>query len=264
MRRVPTAEPPLRPRHLQGPPQRHSTSSGQTQPRGHTGSTLLLEHQPPSQPQGAAGSPSLLEHFPLILPASPSPVGDTGCPSLLEHLLPKTDPTLEGCRVLLTARASPPKQPQPKGKGRAPTTPEHPTTLPRLPHPAHHTAQHGAAHNPDPLRSPLAVGWAHPKERRCPPTPCPDPYSQPILAVPLLHHHAGHALDALRAVVLVVGFPRHVLEVLHVGPHQHRPQLHEVTVGRVLHCRGAQGQGATASPPNPLSPSRLSSVEMGT
>ena len=54
-------------------------------------------------------------------------------------------------------------------------------------------------------------------------------------AFPLLHHHARHVLDALRSVVLVVRLPRHVLQVLHVRPHQHVPQQQEVRVSRVLH-----------------------------
>ena len=58
-----------------------------------------------------------------------------------------------------------------------------------------------------------------------------------VLAVALLHHHAGHALDAVGPVVFVVGLPRHVLQVLHVCAHQHVAQLDEVTVGLVLHCQ---------------------------
>lgn len=58
-----------------------------------------------------------------------------------------------------------------------------------------------------------------------------------ILAVALLHDHAGHALDALGPVVLVVGLPGHVLEILHVCANEHVPQLHKITVCRVLHCK---------------------------
>lgn len=54
-------------------------------------------------------------------------------------------------------------------------------------------------------------------------------------AFPLLHHHACHALDTLRPVVLIVRLPRHVLQILHVCPHQHVPQQQEVGVRRVLH-----------------------------
>lgn len=57
-----------------------------------------------------------------------------------------------------------------------------------------------------------------------------------ILAVALLHHHAGHALDAVSSVVLVVGLPGHILQVLHVRANEHVPQLHEIAVCRVLHC----------------------------
>ena len=57
-----------------------------------------------------------------------------------------------------------------------------------------------------------------------------------VLAVAFLHNHAGHALDALGSVVLVVGLPGHVLQVLHVRANEHVPQLHEITVCRVLHC----------------------------
>lgn len=56
-----------------------------------------------------------------------------------------------------------------------------------------------------------------------------------VLAVALLYDHAGHALDALRSVVLVVSLSGHVLQVLHVCAYQHVPQLDEVTVGGVLH-----------------------------
>lgn len=52
---------------------------------------------------------------------------------------------------------------------------------------------------------------------------------------PLLHHHARHALDALCPVVFVVRLLRHVLQILHVRPHQHVPQQQEVRVRRVLH-----------------------------
>ena len=58
-----------------------------------------------------------------------------------------------------------------------------------------------------------------------------------VLAVAFLHHHAGHALNAVSPVVLIVGLPCHILQVLHVCPHQHVPQLHKVTVRRVLHCQ---------------------------
>lgn len=64
-----------------------------------------------------------------------------------------------------------------------------------------------------------------------------------LLAVALLHHHAGHALDAVSSVVLVVGLPGHVLQILHVRADEHVPQLHEIAVGRVLHCGGQQGEG---------------------
>lgn len=56
-----------------------------------------------------------------------------------------------------------------------------------------------------------------------------------VLAVALLDHHAGHALDALGSVVLVVSLPGHVLQVLHVCADQHVPQLDEVAVGGVFH-----------------------------
>lgn len=54
-------------------------------------------------------------------------------------------------------------------------------------------------------------------------------------AFPLLHHHARHVLDALGSVVFVVRLPHHVLQILHVRPHQHVPQQQEVRVSRVLH-----------------------------
>lgn len=66
--------------------------------------------------------------------------------------------------------------------------------------------------------------------------------SEGVLAVALLHHHAGHALDAVSSVVLVVGLPGHVLQVLHVRANEHVPQLHEIAVRRVLHCE-PQGEG---------------------
>lgn len=58
-----------------------------------------------------------------------------------------------------------------------------------------------------------------------------------VLAVALLDHHAGHALDAVSSVVFVVSLPGHVLQILHVRTDEHIPQLHKVTVGRVLHCK---------------------------
>lgn len=93
------------------------------------------------------------------------------------------------------------------------------------------------------------MGWGHPKDRRCHPhLPAWHPTPGPLLAVPFLHYHAGHALDALPAVILIVDVLSHILEVLHVGPHQHCPQLHEIRVGWVLHCRGARGQGSQPVP----------------
>ena len=54
--------------------------------------------------------------------------------------------------------------------------------------------------------------------------------------LPHTHTHTpGHGLDALRSVVLVVTVAGDVLQVVHVGSDQKRPQLHEVAVGRVLH-----------------------------
>lgn len=50
-------------------------------------------------------------------------------------------------------------------------------------------------------------------------------------------HTPGHVLDALSPVVLVVTVAGDVLQVMHVGSYQHGPQLHKVTVGRVLHCK---------------------------
>lgn len=58
-----------------------------------------------------------------------------------------------------------------------------------------------------------------------------------ILAVAFLHNHAGHALDAVGPVVLVVSLPGHVLQILHVSADEHVPKLHEITVCRVLHCK---------------------------
>lgn len=58
-----------------------------------------------------------------------------------------------------------------------------------------------------------------------------------ILAVALLDDHAGHALDALSSVVLVVSLSGHVLEILHVRANEHVPQLHEIAVCWVFHCR---------------------------
>lgn len=58
-----------------------------------------------------------------------------------------------------------------------------------------------------------------------------------VLAVAFLHNHAGHALDAVGSVVLIVSLPGHVLQVLHVRANEHVPQLHEVTMCRVLHCK---------------------------
>lgn len=54
-------------------------------------------------------------------------------------------------------------------------------------------------------------------------------------------HFTGHGLDAERPVVLVVAVVGDVLQVVHVSPDQHGPQLHEVTVGRVLHLHDAPG-----------------------
>lgn len=56
-----------------------------------------------------------------------------------------------------------------------------------------------------------------------------------LLAIPLLHHHASHTLNALSPVVFIVGLPSHVLQVLHMGPYQHGAQLDKVTMHWVLH-----------------------------
>lgn len=58
-----------------------------------------------------------------------------------------------------------------------------------------------------------------------------------ILAVAFLHDHAGHALNALGSVVLIVGLTGHILQILHVCANEHVPQLHKITVCRVLHCK---------------------------
>lgn len=57
-----------------------------------------------------------------------------------------------------------------------------------------------------------------------------------ILAIPFFHHQAGHALDALCPVVLIMCLPCHILQVLHVSTHQHCPQLHKVAVPWIFHC----------------------------
>lgn len=46
----------------------------------------------------------------------------------------------------------------------------------------------------------------------------------------------GHLLDALSSIVLVVNITSDVLQVVHVCPDQHVPQLHKVTVCLVFHC----------------------------
>lgn len=58
-----------------------------------------------------------------------------------------------------------------------------------------------------------------------------------VLAVAFLHNHAGHALDAMGSVVLIVSLPGHVLQILHMRANEHVPQLHEITMRRVLHCK---------------------------
>lgn len=75
----------------------------------------------------------------------------------------------------------------------------------------------------------------------------PSVNGERVLAVALLHHHAGHALDAVGPVVLVVGLPGHVLQVLHVRADEHVPQLDEVAVRRVLHCE-PQSAAVTRGP----------------
>lgn len=71
--------------------------------------------------------------------------------------------------------------------------------------------------------------------------------SSSVLAVAFLHNHAGHVLDAVGSVVLVVSLPGDVLQILHVCANEHVPQLHEVTVGRVLHCKvGVRGSVSTS------------------
>lgn len=71
--------------------------------------------------------------------------------------------------------------------------------------------------------------------------------SSSVLAVAFLHNHAGHVLDAVGSVVLVVSLPGDVLQILHVRANKHVPQLHEVTVGRVLHCKvGVRGSVSTS------------------
>lgn len=51
-------------------------------------------------------------------------------------------------------------------------------------------------------------------------------------------HTPGHVLDAQGSVVLIVGVVGDVLQVVHVGPDQHGPQLHKVAVRRVFHWQG--------------------------
>lgn len=67
------------------------------------------------------------------------------------------------------------------------------------------------------------------------PLPPPATLSPLPPAFPLLDDHSCHLVDALGPVVLVVRLLRHLLQVLHVSPHQHVPQQQEVRVERVLH-----------------------------
>lgn len=81
-----------------------------------------------------------------------------------------------------------------------------------------------------------ALGLPTPSAHTHPHTPRPLSWLLAILAIPFFHHQAGHALDALCPVVLIMCLPRHILQVLHVSTHQHCPQLHKVAVSWVFHC----------------------------
>lgn len=47
----------------------------------------------------------------------------------------------------------------------------------------------------------------------------------------------GHLLDALSSVVLIVDITSDILQVMHVCPDQHIPQLHKVAVCLIFHYR---------------------------
>lgn len=64
---------------------------------------------------------------------------------------------------------------------------------------------------------------------------CSSGFRRHAPAFLLLHHHERHVLNALGSVVLIVSLPRHILQILHVRPHQHVPQQQEVRVSRVLY-----------------------------
>ena len=55
----------------------------------------------------------------------------------------------------------------------------------------------------------------------------------------VLSQLAGHLLDALSSVVLIVDITSDILQVMHVCPDQHIPQLHKVAVCLIFHFHNA-------------------------
>lgn len=99
--------------------------------------------------------------------------------------------------------------------------------------------QHPLGLSPEPIEQ--RKGFVSPKAvSQTPPLPALS-WPLAILAIPFFHHQAGHALDALCPVVLIMCLPGHVLQVLHVSTHQHCPQLHKVAVPWVFHCTARLG-----------------------
>lgn len=57
----------------------------------------------------------------------------------------------------------------------------------------------------------------------------------------------GHLLYALGSVVLIVNVTSHILQIMHVCPDQHVPQLYKVAVCLVFHCAKQQKQTTRTS-----------------
>lgn len=73
----------------------------------------------------------------------------------------------------------------------------------------------------------------------------------------------GHLLDALGSVVLIMDIASDILQVVHVCPDQHVPQLHKVAVRLIFHCKAKPGEHLDVTPhqPHPGSPSSAPKIK---
>lgn len=69
----------------------------------------------------------------------------------------------------------------------------------------------------------------------------------PPLPIPVIPFHLCHFVDALGPIVFIMRLLCHILQVLHVRPHQHVPQQQGVRVKWILHWHTRRQQARMSS-----------------